>query len=199
MLSRQILRILAGSGAAAWITGTIGGTNVLTANLAPSAGTAASWQWTRNGANISGATSNTYAQVVATDSGTTIGVSINGAYTASVSIPAILPVFSAAPTITAATTTGVTFSAAALSNSGTPAATLVYDLYDNGALAVTGYVSGAAYSGVVGHTMTVVARAVQGGTTAATSSPSSGVPVSGAAVTGNFYITRRIGGNAVYA
>jgi hypothetical protein len=76
----------------AFITGTIGGTNVLTANVSASV-TATSWQWTRNGSNIGGATASTYTQVPATDSGTTIGVSINGgAFTASVLIPAIPPV-----------------------------------------------------------------------------------------------------------
>jgi hypothetical protein len=88
---RLMAAILSGA-SAAYITGTIGGTNVLTANLAPSAGTASSWQWTRNGSNIGGATASTYTQVPATDSGTTIGVSINGTYTASVTVPAIPPV-----------------------------------------------------------------------------------------------------------
>jgi hypothetical protein len=78
--------------ALAYITGTIGGTNVLSANLAPAAGTASSWQWTRNGSNIGGATSSTYTQVPAMDAGTVIGVTINGTYTASVTVPAIPPV-----------------------------------------------------------------------------------------------------------
>lgn len=159
----------------AFITGTIGGTNVLTANVSASV-TATSWQWTRNGSNIGGATASTYTQVPATDSGTTIGVSINGgAFTASVSIPAIAPVFSAAPTITAATTTGVTFTAATLSNNGTPTSTVTHDLYDNGTLVASNYVSGGTF--VVGHTMTLIPYAVQGGVRVLQGAASAGVAV----------------------
>jgi hypothetical protein len=108
--------------ALAYITGSQAPGQVLTAVLVPSAGTATSWQWTLNGTNISGQTAQTYT-VLSTDPGQVIGVKINGgAFTASVSIPAIPPVFSAAPVITSATTTGITFTAATLSNAGTPRA-----------------------------------------------------------------------------
>jgi hypothetical protein len=147
----------------AFITGVIGGTNVLTANLSPALGTATTWQWQRAGVNIAGQTAQTYTQVPASDSGFELECLINGTYTARITIPAIPPVFSAAAIITAAIITGVTYTAATLSNAGSPVATLVHDLYDNGAVAVVGYISGAAYAGVVGHTMTILPRAVQGG------------------------------------
>jgi hypothetical protein len=108
-------------------------------------------------------------------------VSINGgAFTASVSIPAIAPVFSAAPTITAATTTGVTFTAATLSNNGTPTSTVTHDLYDNGALVASNYVSGGTF--VVGHTMTLIPYAVQGGVRVLTGTTSAGFVVTSQAI-----------------
>ena len=163
---QRLLGLLAGS-ASAYITGVVGGTNVLTANLAPSAGTASSWQWQRNAVNIAGQTAQTYTQVPASDSGTTLSVQINaGAFSASVTIPAIPPVFSAAPIITAASTTAVTYTAATLSNAGAPVATLAHDLYAASVPLMVNYTSGAVYSTqAAGVLMTLIPRAVQGGNT----------------------------------
>lgn len=107
--------------------------------------------------------------------------------------PAIPPVFSAAPTITAATTTGVTYTPATLSNPGTPAATLLHDLYDGATLIAAGYASGAAVVLTAGDTVTLRPRAVQGGLTV-NGTTSAGVVVTGGAlvVTNNAIVSNRL-------
>lgn len=94
VLNYIVAAILASISLGASISGTAGAGNTLVANLDPSRGAASSWQWTRDSGtgpvNIGGATSSSYVQDIAADTGTTIGVTINGAYSASVAVPITL-------------------------------------------------------------------------------------------------------------
>jgi len=152
----------------AYITGTPGVGNVFTANV--SAGlTGTAWQWYNDGVAIGGATSQTYTQQ-ASDATHTVTVQVNGILTsAGVVVPPALAVFSAPPTVTAASTTvAVTWTAGTLSNTGAPVATLTYNVYENGVLKATNATSGVTYtSSTIGATVTVeeVATNVAGAVT----------------------------------
>lgn len=110
-------------GVRAIITGAPAVGNTLTASLSGGA-TATSYQWTRNGANISGATSSTYV-VTTADRGTSLGVTIvTSLSSTAMAVPFTVP---GAPTIGTASPlpTGVSCTFTAPS--------------DNGGSAITGY------------------------------------------------------------
>ncbi|MBW9336213.1 hypothetical protein FEE59_22095 [Herbaspirillum sp. RU 5E] len=106
------------------ITGALGAGNVLTAALRPGY-SVTSFQWTRNGSDISGQTANTYTQLT-TDRGSVIGCRAIGlAYAGSAgTVPVVVP---GAPT-------GVSATAGDGSVTGTFTAPA-----DNGGSAITGY------------------------------------------------------------
>ncbi len=149
----NILAGLIGSALGAWITGTAGVGNVLTANLAPGLGAASSWQWKRNGTNIAGATSSTYTQVTA-DLGTTVSVLINGTYTGSLAIPGIAPGVTSAPVVSSATTTaGLTWTPGVYTGAPTP--TVVANVLVNGSVVASNVTQGSYTPTLVGGSLQV--------------------------------------------
>lgn len=148
-----VLSGLIGGGLGAWISGSVGSGNVLTANLAARLGAASAWQWKRDGTNIAGATSSTYTQVTA-DLGTTVSVLINGTYAASVSVPGIAPTVTSAPSVASATTSaGLTWTPGVYT--GTPTATVTASVFVNGALVASNVTQGSYTPTLLGGSLVV--------------------------------------------
>lgn len=159
------------------ITGTNTVGSVLTAALA-TGWSATGFQWTRDGSNISGATSATYT-LVSADSSHTVGVVVTGLVYAPTGVAvaaaaAVAPVITGAPVLNAVVSGGtVTWTAGTMTGNPTPTAT--YALKKNGSIVSSSATSGS-YSTITAGDIFIV-------TQSATNTAGSATPVDSSAVT----------------
>lgn len=158
----------------AYITGTPAVGQVLTANVVQGL-TATSWQWTRNGTNIAGATSSTYT-VVSGDIGTAIAVVVNGILTSNaVNVPGIAPTVTTAPSVASASTSSpLTWTPGVYT--GTPSPTVTANVYVNGLLVASNVTQSSYTPTLVGGSLVVTETASN--SAGSVSSSSAGVTIS---------------------
>jgi len=176
-----------GQTVAAAVSGTLGVGNVLTA-VPPSGVTVTSYQWTRDGASIAGATASTYAQVAA-DEAKTIAVNVAGVTSASAGVvpgPApSAPAVTTAPVL-AGSTVGQPITLTPGTVTGSPSPTSTFSWRDqNGAELST---STATFTPTAAGQVTVVQRAVNA--SGEVSRMSNTITVSAAAAAAGAAVTR---------